>query len=252
MSDDVTVSDVQQVHADDLEIVWLEDSNICVAPRKPFNDSSPMLLQIQELSRHDVAQLVLNAVADVLHIAINATSDNLSQGVDEAIHVQAACGTDAETTAVHLDYDIATMPPVGAHLVSLRALLVSRINLHQCLAHVLHVVAHARVHVVRPASAVEWASASLRPAVDVVTCMAAMSLLIFSASFRTYTVTFRALKAHVRVHVVRLASAVDWTSASRHPAVDVGTCMAAMSLLILSAGFRTFTATFCALYVLRG
>ena len=193
MPDDVTVSDVQQVHADDLEIVWLEDSSICVAPRKPFNDSSPVLLQIQELSRLDVAKLVLNAVADVLHIAINATNDNLSQGVDEAIHVAAACGPDAETTAFHLDYDIATMPPVGAHLFSLRALLVTRVNLHQCLAHVLHVVAHARVHVVRPASAVEWASASLRPAVDVVTCMAAISLLIFSASFRTYTATFCAL-----------------------------------------------------------
>ena len=193
MSDDLTVSDVHEVRAIDLVIVWFEESSFRVAPRKPFNDSSPVLLQIQELSRHDVAQLVPDAVADVLHIAINATSDNLSQGVDEAIHVQAACGTDAETTAVHLDYDIATMPPVGALLFSLRALLVTRINLHQCLAHVRHGVAHARVHVVSPPSAVEWASASLRPAADAVTCMTAISLLIFSASFRTYTATFCAL-----------------------------------------------------------
>ena len=185
MSDDETVSDVPQVHADDLEIVWFEESIIRVAPRKPFNDSSPVFLQIQEPSRHAVAELVRDVVADGLHVAINATMHNLSQGIDEAIHVPAACGTDAETTAVHLDYDIATMPPVGAHLFSLRALLVTRINLHQCLAHVRHVVAHARVHVVSPATAVEWASASLRPTTDAATCMAAISLLIFSASFRT-------------------------------------------------------------------
>ena len=208
MSDDVTVSDVQQVHADDLEIVWFEENTVRVATRKPFDDSSPVKLQIQERSRHDVAELVREVVADGLYVAVDTTMHNLSQGIDEAIHVEAACGTDAETTAVHLDYDIATTPPAVARHCILRALHVTRVDLDQCLAHVLHVVAHARVHVVRPASAVEWASASLRPAVDVVTCMAAMSLLIFSASFRTYTATFCALKAHARVHVVRPASAV--------------------------------------------
>ena len=193
MSDNVTVSDVPQVHADDLEIVWFEESIILVALRKPCNDSFPVFLQIQEPSRHAVAELVRDVIADGLHVAIKATMHNLSQGIDEAIHVEAACGTDAETTAVHLDYDIATTPPVVAHHLTLRALHVTRVNLDRCLAHVLHVVAHARVHVVRPASAVEWASASLRPAVDVVTCMAAISLLIFSASFRTFTATFCAL-----------------------------------------------------------
>ena len=154
MSDDVTVSDVPQVHADDLEIVWFEESTIRVAPRKPFNDSSPVFLQIQERSRHAVAELVRDVVADGLHVAIKATMHNLSQGIDEAIHVPAACGTDAETTAVHIDYDIATTPPAVAHHFILRALHVTRVNLDQCLAHVLHVVAHARVHVARPASAV--------------------------------------------------------------------------------------------------
>ena len=154
MPDDLTVSDVREVRADDLEIVWFEENTVRVATRKPFDDSSPMSLQIQERSRHDIAELVREVVADGLYVAVDTTMHNLSQGIDEAIHVEAACGTDAETTAVHLDYDIATMPPVGAHLFSLRALHVTRVNLDRCLAHVLHVVAHARVHVVRPASAV--------------------------------------------------------------------------------------------------
>ena len=203
------MSDVREVRADDLEIVWFEESTIRVAPRKPFNDSSPVFLQIQERSRHDVAELVRDVVADVLHVALNAAMHNLSQGIDEAIHLEAACGTDAETIAVHLDYDIAITPPAVAHHFTLRALHVTRVDLDQWLAHVLHVVAHARVHVVRPASAVEWASASLRPAVDVATCMAAIFLLIFSASFRTYTATFCAMKAHARVLVVRPPSAVE-------------------------------------------
>ena len=154
MSDNVTVSDVPQVYADDLEIVWFEESIIRVAPRKPLNDSLPVFLQIQEPSRHAVVALVRDVVADVLHVALNAAMHNLSQGIDEAIHVEAACGTDAETAAVHLDYDIATTPPAVAHHLTLRALYVTRVNLDRCLAHVLHVVAHARVHVVRPASAV--------------------------------------------------------------------------------------------------
>ena len=155
MSNNLTVSDAHQVHADDLEIVWFEESIIRVAPRKPFNDSSPMFLQIQEPSRHAVAELVRDVVADGLHVAINAAMHNLSQGIDEAIHVEAACGTDAETAAVHLDYDIATTPPAVAHHLTLRALHVTRVNLDLCLAHVLHVVAHACVHVVGPASFVE-------------------------------------------------------------------------------------------------
>ena len=78
MSDDVTVSDVSQVHADDLEIVWFEENTILVAPRKPFNDSSPVFLQTQEPSRHAVAELVRDVVADGLHVAIKATMHNLS------------------------------------------------------------------------------------------------------------------------------------------------------------------------------
>ena len=78
MSDDVTVSDVQQVHADDLEIVWFEESTIRVAPRKPFNDSSPVFVQIQERSRHARAEFVHDVVADGLHVAIKATMHNLS------------------------------------------------------------------------------------------------------------------------------------------------------------------------------
>ena len=154
MSNNLTVSDAHQVHADDLEIVWFEENTVRVATRKPFDDSSPVKLQTQERSRHDLAELGREFVADSLYVAVDTTMHNLTQGIEEAIHVETACGTDAETTAVHLDYDIATMPPIGAQLFSLRALHVTRINLHQCLAHVLHVVAHARVHVVRPASAV--------------------------------------------------------------------------------------------------
>ena len=111
-----------------------------------------MRLQIQERSRHDVAELVREVVADGLYVAVDATMHNLSQGIDEAIHLETACGTNAETIAVHLDYDIAITPPAVAHHFTLRALHVTGVNLDLCLAHVLHVVAHACVHVVGPAS----------------------------------------------------------------------------------------------------
>ena len=79
MPDDLTVSDVREVRADDLEIVWFEENTIIlVAPRKPFNDSSPVFVQIQERSRHARAEFVHDVVADGLHVAIKATMHNLS------------------------------------------------------------------------------------------------------------------------------------------------------------------------------